>query len=469
MGPPARRAPLSPRRLRGEPCRAGGRTQGRSRNVHRAAPQGRSGTGGVRRRDGAAGRRTSRGTTTPATCAPGGCPACCTARIRCRRKSRSSGTTTSPPATPRCRMLRFMLGQYELMRRHALGNFRSAAAGDVQRPGHDDLARQPRQQEGQPQRELCPRTDGAVQPRHRPLHREGHPRSGPGLHRLGDQGTARPSSTPTQHDDGEKTVLGQTGNLQAATTSSASAWSRSRRAVFHRRQAVSLPRQRNRAADAGTARAAGAAVPQERLRLRRAGRDDAALEPVLLAAWSIARRSSRRSISRSASSAAWKASIGTTALAAGAASSLGQNVFSPPSVKGWDGGRTWLNGQTLLFRQNLALALTSTQDDRFGRRTDPAAWPASTARRPTPKWSTSSCACSCKATCRPSRARACSSIMQQAQQAADAGILDGGGRSRSSRSGRVSSGVDVAGVSTGLNVVSRGLRALATSVERLAA
>src|SRR5262249_5527349 len=52
---------------------------------------------------------------------------------------------------------------------------------------------------------------------------------------------------------------------------------------------------------------------------------------------------------------------------------LGQNVFYPPTVKGWDGGTTWLNGQTLLFRQNLALALTSTEDNRFGRRTDPAA------------------------------------------------------------------------------------------------
>lgn len=36
---------------------------------------------------------------------------------------------------------------------------------------------------------------------------------------------------------------------------------------------------------------------------------------------------------------------------------LGQYPFHPPSVKGWDGGRTWLNGQTLLFRQNLALDL----------------------------------------------------------------------------------------------------------------
>jgi uncharacterized protein (DUF1800 family) len=64
--------------------------------------------------------------------------------------------------------------------------------------------------------------------------------------------------------------------------------------------------------------------------------------------------------------------VGTTALQA-ALEQLGQSVFYPPSVKGWDGGRAWLNGQTLLFRQNLALALTSTEDVRFGSRTDPAA------------------------------------------------------------------------------------------------
>jgi len=64
--------------------------------------------------------------------------------------------------------------------------------------------------------------------------------------------------------------------------------------------------------------------------------------------------------------------VGTVALAV-ALEALGQSVFYPPSVKGWDGGPSWLNGQTLLFRQNLALALTSTEDNRFGRRTDPAA------------------------------------------------------------------------------------------------
>ena len=50
---------------------------------------------------------------------------------------------------------------------------------------------------------------------------------------------------------------------------------------------------------------------------------------------------------------------------------LGQTLGAPPSVKGWDGGPTWLNAQTLLTRQNLALALVSTQDSRFGKRCDP--------------------------------------------------------------------------------------------------
>jgi uncharacterized protein (DUF1800 family) len=52
--------------------------------------------------------------------------------------------------------------------------------------------------------------------------------------------------------------------------------------------------------------------------------------------------------------------------------SLGQRLGYPPNVKGWDGGQIWLNAQTLLYRQNLALALTSTDDDRFKSRTDPA-------------------------------------------------------------------------------------------------
>jgi uncharacterized protein (DUF1800 family) len=61
--------------------------------------------------------------------------------------------------------------------------------------------------------------------------------------------------------------------------------------------------------------------------------------------------------------------VSTIALA-GALESLGQNLFQPPSVKGWDGGQAWLNGQTLLFRQNLALALCS-RDGQYVRKPAP--------------------------------------------------------------------------------------------------
>lgn len=63
--------------------------------------------------------------------------------------------------------------------------------------------------------------------------------------------------------------------------------------------------------------------------------------------------------------------FGTLALGT-ALEGLGQRLFYPPNVAGWEGGQAWLNGQTFLLRQNLGLSLTSTTDDNFGRRTDPA-------------------------------------------------------------------------------------------------
>jgi hypothetical protein len=36
---------------------------------------------------------------------------------------------------------------------------------------------------------------------------------------------------------------------------------------------------------------------------------------------------------------------------------MGQDLFQPPNVKGWDGGRSWINTSTLFVRQNLAVYL----------------------------------------------------------------------------------------------------------------
>lgn len=45
---------------------------------------------------------------------------------------------------------------------------------------------------------------------------------------------------------------------------------------------------------------------------------------------------------------------------------MGQNVFFPPSVKGWDGGRAWINTSTLFVRQNtLAFLLTGKKPQGY--------------------------------------------------------------------------------------------------------
>ena len=40
---------------------------------------------------------------------------------------------------------------------------------------------------------------------------------------------------------------------------------------------------------------------------------------------------------------------------------LGQDVFEPPSVKGWEGGRLWINSSSILLRTNFATELASTE------------------------------------------------------------------------------------------------------------
>lgn len=43
---------------------------------------------------------------------------------------------------------------------------------------------------------------------------------------------------------------------------------------------------------------------------------------------------------------------------------MGQHLFLPPSVAGWDGGRAWINTATLVLRQNAAAFLMAREDVR---------------------------------------------------------------------------------------------------------
>lgn len=47
-------------------------------------------------------------------------------------------------------------------------------------------------------------------------------------------------------------------------------------------------------------------------------------------------------------------------------SELGQGLFYPPNVKGWDGGRAWINSSTLLGRANFVRQLLTAGETRFG-------------------------------------------------------------------------------------------------------
>ncbi|MBS0198206.1 MAG: DUF1800 domain-containing protein [Planctomycetes bacterium] len=50
---------------------------------------------------------------------------------------------------------------------------------------------------------------------------------------------------------------------------------------------------------------------------------------------------------------------------------MGQRIFFPPSVKGWDGGRSWINTSTLFVRQNvLAFLLTGKKPQGYDATAD---------------------------------------------------------------------------------------------------
>jgi len=57
---------------------------------------------------------------------------------------------------------------------------------------------------------------------------------------------------------------------------------------------------------------------------------------------------------------------------------LGQDLFAPPNVKGWEGGKAWLNTATLLARDNLIWALVGLPADRKPQPAAPAGYRPST-------------------------------------------------------------------------------------------
>jgi uncharacterized protein (DUF1800 family) len=174
---------------------------------------------------------------------------------------------------------------------------------------------------------------------------------------------------PKQHDDGVKTVLGKAGKFQGADIVNICLEQKSAPGFIAGKLYRFLVSE--------TASPTPALIQPLAEQFRKSDYDFGALvETVLRSNLFFSMAAYRARVKAPVDFAlgivrALEGRIGTLALA-DALEGLGQNVFYPPTVKGWDGGPAWLNGQTLLFRQNLALALTSTEDNSYGRRTDPA-------------------------------------------------------------------------------------------------
>jgi uncharacterized protein (DUF1800 family) len=262
----------------------------------------------------------------------------------------------------------FMLRQYELMRRHALGNFRDLLQAMSKDPAMMVWLDTRDSKKGNPNenyaRELMELFSLGIGNYTEKDIREAA-RAFTGWEIQGGE----PVFNTNQHDAGDKTVLGQTGRWKGEDIV--------RICLEQKSAPVFIAGKLYRFLVSETVPATPELLEPLAEQFRKSDWDTGALVKTVLRSnlffsAAVYRTRVKAPVDFTLGMVrGLEGHLGTTALAQ-ALESLGQNVFYPPSVKGWDGGTTWLNGQTLLFRQNLALALTSTEDPRFGRRTDPA-------------------------------------------------------------------------------------------------
>jgi uncharacterized protein (DUF1800 family) len=263
----------------------------------------------------------------------------------------------------------FMLGQYELMRKHALGSFTDLLQGMSRDPAMLVWLDTKDSKKGNPNenyaRELMELFSLGLGHYTEKDIREAA-RAFTGWEIKNDAAVFN----PREHDGGAKTVLGETGPFKGEDIVRI-CLSQKMAAPF-----IAVKLYRFLISEAGS-------PPRELIaplaeQFRAGGYDFGALVRTVLSSNLFFSAAAYRTRIKAPVDFALgivrglEGRVGTTALA-DALDNLGQNLFFPPSVKGWDGGRAWLNGQSLLFRQNLALSLTSTEDTRYGSRTDPAA------------------------------------------------------------------------------------------------
>ncbi|GGM13558.1 DUF1800 domain-containing protein [Deinococcus aerophilus] len=169
--------------------------------------------------------------------------------------------------------------------------------------------------------------------------------------------TPRASFNPRQHDDGQKTYLGQTGRLGFEDVVHL--------AATHPQTAVFVSRKLHRTFLADTPDEAAVQGSAETFR-RTGGNVGAVLEELLSSAAFYAPHSRARIIrgpveyivSAVRTLGGPKLEAKQLLNLAQTAGRMGQLLLQPDTVKGWDGGREWINDSALLTRLQVAAALS---------------------------------------------------------------------------------------------------------------
>jgi uncharacterized protein (DUF1800 family) len=268
----------------------------------------------------------------------------------------------------------YMLGQYALLHRHALGNFRTLLQEISKDPAMMVWLDTIQSRKGKPNenyaRELMELFSLGIGTPEKPNYTETDIRQAARAFTGWTIQAGKTAFQPGRHDDGVKTVLGKTGPFMGADIVNL--------CLEQKASPYFIAGKLFRFLVSETIAPTAELLEPLAVQFRKSDYHFGALvETVLRSNLFFSPLVYRTRVKSPVDFAlgivrALEGRIGTLALAA-ALEDLGQNVFHPPTVKGWDGGPAWLNGQTLLFRQNLALALTSTEDTRHGRRADPAA------------------------------------------------------------------------------------------------
>ncbi|WP_104991785.1 DUF1800 family protein [Deinococcus sp. NW-56] len=161
---------------------------------------------------------------------------------------------------------------------------------------------------------------------------------------------------PGQHDTGRKTYLGQSGNLSGEDVI--------RIAAGHPATATFVARKLHRALVADGPDSAAVAASAETFR-RTNGNIRAVLEELLASEHFYSRRAAIirgpvaflvgavRTLGQPKLEAKQILALSQTA------GRMGQLLLEPDTVKGWDGGREWINDTTLLLRMQVAASLTT--------------------------------------------------------------------------------------------------------------